>query len=107
MGGRDKIAHFLRLFMGTGVGHCGGGVGPNVIGGEIAPVRDEKHDIVEAVVHWLETNEAPETIIASRIDADGRLLSQRPWCTYPALAKWDGIGNRNNSTSYQCKMPQP
>jgi feruloyl esterase len=105
MGGHDTVDQFMRLFMGTGVGHCGGGIGPDAIGAAFntpAPVRDTQHDIVEAVVNWLTSGNAPEVIIASKIGANGEVISQRPWCAYPDVAVWDGEGDRNKASSYSC-----
>jgi feruloyl esterase len=103
MGGHETVDRFVRLFMGTGVGHCGGGAGPNVIGGISAPERDSRHDIVEALARWLADGTAPELIVASRVNNDGEVTSQRPWCAYPAVAQWDGKSDRSKVESYSCQ----
>ncbi|HVZ23700.1 MAG TPA: tannase/feruloyl esterase family alpha/beta hydrolase, partial [Vicinamibacterales bacterium] len=54
MGGRDKTGDVLRFFLAPGVGHCGGGAGPNPSGQ------------FEAMVNWVETGKAPETLDAVR-----------------------------------------
>lgn len=104
--GADAVDDFVRVFMGPGVGHCAGGVGPDAIGGAFnppAPRRDKDHDVVEAVVHWLKHAEAPVSIVASKWDASGKVIAQRPWCAYPDIAVWDGEGDRASVGSYVCR----
>ncbi len=103
--GADKTDQFVRLFLGTGVGHCGGGDGPDAIGGAFnspAPVRDKEHDVVEAVMNWVKNDEAPSSIIASRMNETGAVTAQRPWCAFPKIAKWDGKSDRSKASSYSC-----
>jgi feruloyl esterase len=97
---------FYRLCMGTGMAHCGGGVGPNAVGGAFgspAPVRDAEHDVIEALAAWIENGRAPEQVIATRCADDGSVGAQRPWCAYPASAVWDGTGDRSRPASYRCE----
>ncbi len=103
--GADAVDPFYRLFMGTGVDHCGGGLGPNAIGstfGLPAPQRDAEHDVMEALARWIEEGEAPEQIIATRYGEDGSVVAQRPWCVFPKVARWDGQGDRTKVESYSC-----
>jgi len=104
--GADAVAPFYRLFMGTGVDHCGGGNGPNAIGGAFgspAPQRDADHDVMEALARWIQTGQAPEQIVATRFGEDGSVVAQRPWCAYPKVARWDGRGDRSKAGSYRCE----
>jgi hypothetical protein len=101
MGG-EKVASFYRLFMGTGVDHCAGGPGPDSIGGGAYGEADADHDVMSALVRWLQKGQAPEQIIASKYAADGTVMAQRPWCSYPGVAVWDGKGDRNLAVSYHC-----
>ena len=55
MGGAAKTAPWTRLFMAPGMGHCGGGEGPN------------QFDTVAALEQWVEQGKAPDRIIASRV----------------------------------------
>jgi hypothetical protein len=112
--GADAVEPFYRLFMGTGVDHCGGGLGPNSIGstfGVPAPQRDADHDVMEALARWVEEGEAPEQIIATRYGDDGSVVAQRPWCAFPKVARWDGQGDRTKVESYSCviagRRPEP
>jgi hypothetical protein len=106
MGGLEAIRPFYRLFLGTGMGHCGGGNGPNAIGGAFglpAPVRDAEHDVMAALATWVEKGRAPETVVATRYGPDGGVAAQRPWCAYPKVPVWDGVGDRKDPGSYGCK----
>ena len=53
-GGYEHTQEFARLFMAPGVGHCGGGDGPQPQG------------LFEAVVDWVEHGKAPEQILATK-----------------------------------------
>ena len=70
--------------------HCGGGVGPNAVGGVFglpAPSYDPAHDVVAALAHSAEDGVAPGQIIATRYrdnDPTKGIEAQRPWCAYPA-----------------------
>lgn len=55
MGGPSQTTDFFRLFMVPGMGHCGGGPGPNTF------------DAVGALDQWVERGKAPEKIVASHI----------------------------------------
>jgi feruloyl esterase len=111
MGGIDKIQSFYRLFLGTGMGHCGGGNGPNAVGGVFglpAPTQDAEHDLVAAVANWVENGVAPQKITATHfVDNDPAkgIDAQRPWCPYPAVARFDDKGDRSQASSYACGAP--
>ena len=53
-GGYKRTEKFARLFMAPGVGHCGGGNGPQPQG------------LFNAVVNWVEHAQAPDTILATK-----------------------------------------
>lgn len=116
MGGAKSIQSFYRLFMGTGMGHCGaslpGGNGPNAIGGVFglpAPGRDPDHDLIAALAHWVEDGVAPEQITATKYEGDDPakgIIAQLPWCAYPAVARYTGQGDRSKAASYICKPPE-
>ncbi len=58
MGGVSQIQSFYRLFMAPGMDHCGGGVGPNSVGG-VFNLPPPKHDVVVALAHWVEDGVPP------------------------------------------------
>ncbi|CAK4033257.1 Hypothetical predicted protein [Lecanosticta acicola] len=65
-----QAAVFYRYFEAPGVGHCTGGPGP-------LPA-----DTLDAVVRWVERNEAPEILTARGQDQDGSDVV-REICMYP------------------------
>jgi feruloyl esterase len=111
LGGVDRIASFYRLFMAPGMDHCGGGPGPNAIGGVFGSPsvsRDPGHDVVAALAHWVEDGVAPERIVATRYrdnDPSKGIEAQRPWCAYPATARYSGQGERSIAANYTCVTP--
>ncbi|KAJ7689575.1 tannase and feruloyl esterase [Mycena rosella] len=80
---------FYRLFLVPGMGHCSGGVGSTRFGQgnvDTAPsVNASSHNILLALVDWVEGGKAPATIIGS--DTNG---TERTHCRYPMRSVWDG-----------------
>ena len=111
MGGAPQTQSFYRLFMAPGMQHCGGGAGPNAFGGPFglpAPTHDALHDVVAALAHWVEDGVAPAQIVATnaRTTTHEKAYSmQRPWCPYPAVARYWGQGSRNEPASFACAAP--
>ncbi len=106
----DDVRRFHRLFMLPAVGHCGGSTGPSAIGGG-APeppkaLRNAETHAVSAVIKWVEQGVAPEKIVASRLDAAGVVVRQRPVCPYPAQAAYIGSGDINSAASFRCVTPR-
>ncbi len=83
---------FFRLFMAPGMGHCGGGIGP------------DRHDSVTAMVNWVEKGKAPDLMIASRV-ADNRVVRTRPLCAYPQVARYSGTGSIDDAANFRCVAP--
>ena len=107
----ENVRSFYRLFMAPGMDHCGGGPGPNAIGGVFglpSTARDPGHDVVSALAYWVEDEVAPDQIIATRYhdnDPAKGVEAQRPWCTYPSVAHYSGQGDRSAAASYACTAP--
>lgn len=76
----------VRLFLAPGVGHCGGGPGP------------DRFDALTAMEHWVERGTAPDRLIATKA---GSALS-RPLCPYPLLPRYKGGGNPDRASSFEC-----
>lgn len=89
MGGAGKTSGFLRLFLAPGMGHCGGGLGPNTF------------DTLGALDRWITQGTAPDKIIASH-STNGAVDRTRPLCPYPLQARWNGSGNPNDAASFTC-----
>ena len=67
---------------------------------------DAQHDVVLAVMAWVENGTAPDAIVATKFTNDTASLgvhSQRPICKYPQQAKYSGSGDVNDPTSWKCQ----
>jgi tannase/feruloyl esterase len=84
-----SAAAWVRLFMVPGMGHCGGGEGPNTF------------DMMTALEAWVERGAAPERVVASRA-ADGKVERTRPLCAYPQVARYSGTGSIDDAASFVC-----
>ena len=82
----------MRLFMVPGMGHCGGGPGPN------------QANFLGAMERWVETGVAPGRITASHV-TNGRVDMTRPLCPFPQVAKWNGVGSTNDARDFTCEAP--
>ncbi len=104
--GLTTTRQFFRYFLVPGMAHCGGGPGLHDFGQnlQLEGPQDSDHDILTALVGWVEQGVAPEQIIASTyvddIAAKG-IRFQRPICPYPQFPKYVG-GDQNSATSYRC-----
>jgi feruloyl esterase len=68
------------------------------------PEVDADHDLLSAIVQWVEENKAPEKIIASKV-TDGKVVMTRPLCPYPQLARYSGHGDVNVAANFVCIKP--
>ncbi|HXJ89446.1 MAG TPA: tannase/feruloyl esterase family alpha/beta hydrolase [Candidatus Binatia bacterium] len=81
---------FFRLFMVPGMGHCGGGPGPNTF------------DPLGTLDRWVSDGTPPDKIIASHL-TDGKVDRTRPLCPWPQVARFKGSGNSDDAAQYVCK----
>ncbi|GLB40755.1 putative tannase and feruloyl esterase [Lyophyllum shimeji] len=86
---------FYRLFLIPGMNHCAGGPGAWSFG-QVKPlpkvVNDSSHNILLAMVDWVERGVAPETIIGTGSDG-----ARREHCRYPrSRSVWNG-------TAFECR----
>ena len=82
----------VRLFMAPGMGHCGGGDGPNTF------------DKIGALDRWVEEGKAPDSLIASHLTG-GKTDRTRPLCPYPQAAQYKGSGSIEDAANFTCKVP--
>ncbi|KAJ7073308.1 tannase and feruloyl esterase [Mycena belliarum] len=78
---------FYRLFLVPGMAHCFGGVGAGAIGqddGQNA-VNTSSHNVLLALVDWVEGGKAPSTIVGTAEDG-----TERTHCRYPMRSVFDG-----------------
>lgn len=82
-GSQERANAHTRLFLAPGMGHCGGGPGPNT------------WDKLVPLVEWVEKGQAPESLIASR-SVNGAVVNERPLCPYPQQARYLGQPGRDD-----------
>lgn len=96
MGGPEATDDFLRLFMVPGMDHCGvlangPGIGQNGL------------DPLTALETWVEEGEAPERLLATKTDTEGKTLWTRPLCPHPQEAVLTGA-DPTKAESFTCKV---
>ena len=96
MGGIDAVDDFNRLFMIPGVDHCGILSGPGINQGGI--------DLLTALERWLDTGDAPDSLLTTHRDADGAVNWTRPVCAYPAEATYTGDGDWTDAANFTCEV---
>lgn len=88
-----------RLFMMPGVAHCAGGNGPSFV------------DYLGALDRWSETGVPPDRLLATKYDSVSKymtgqpvkVVSTRPVCAWPKVARYEGVGAVNDASSYVCR----
>ena len=94
--------------MAPGMAHCEGGIGPNVFGQfttSTPPVIDAQHDMVSAIVRWVEQGVPPDQITATKYVNDNPaqgVLRTQPLCPYPQTAQYTGSGSPDRAANYYC-----
>lgn len=76
-GDLQAAGEHTRLFLAPGMGHCGGGAGPN------------DWDKLAPLVQWVERGTAPEAITAVH-RTNGTVDNERPLCPWPQQARYVG-----------------
>jgi Tannase and feruloyl esterase len=92
VGGGARVYGSYRLFMAPGMGHCGGGEGPNTF------------DMVAALEQWVEHGKAPDQVLASH-STNGAVDRTRPLCPFPRLAIYRGTGSIDDAANFVCRLP--
>ncbi|HKS99779.1 MAG TPA: tannase/feruloyl esterase family alpha/beta hydrolase [Rugosimonospora sp.] len=85
--GARRVGEFYRLYMFPGVGHCGGGYGPN------------QFDLLTPLVDWVESGTTPSRVVASAA------TYSRPVYPYPTRVRYAGQGDVNSAASYVPYQP--
>ncbi|KAI0115669.1 feruloyl esterase B precursor [Nemania sp. FL0031] len=109
-----NLDDFYRFFLIPDMGHCSGSTnGPWYIANSalsgathsVPGFENAEHDIILAMMKWVEAGEAPEKLVATKFVNDTATLgvrSQRPLCVYPKQAKYIS-GDPNLPGSWECK----
>ncbi len=86
----ERLHDFYRLFRAPGVGHCGGGAGP------------QPQNLFDALVNWVENDVAPDQILAQSTSSSGVVTRTRPLCPYPQTAIYNGTGSTDDAKNFHC-----
>ena len=84
------VQKFYRVFRAPGVGHCGGGAGPQPQG------------LFDALVNWVEHKVPPKTITAT-VTTGGVVTRTRPLCPYPQTALYKGSGSTDDAANFHVR----
>ena len=112
-----SLDDFYRFFLVPGMGHCSGSAvapwyfaaGEQQLNGTTHSVpgfENAQHDVILAVMAWVENGTAPDQIVATKFANDtaaSGVQSQRPLCVYPKQAKYVGEGNVDEASSWECR----
>jgi len=85
------LDEFYRLFLIPGMNHCDTGPGAWAIGQAgltSSPINDTSHNVLLAIVDWVEHGNAPDTIIGTNVGANATTF--RTHCRYPQRSVWNG-----------------
>lgn len=97
-----KADESVRLFMAPGMQHCFAGPGPYAL------------DQIGDIDRWVSSGNAPKQIMASRPESvlasflgqDAKILRTRPLCAYPMTAHYNGTGSTDEAANFSCKAPK-
>jgi feruloyl esterase len=94
VGSRESTQDFFRLFLVPGMDHCGIEEGPG----------NTQHgfDPLTALERWVEHGEAPTSLLTTKTDSTGNVIWTRPVCPYPQRAVYDGDGDVNDASNFEC-----
>ena len=96
MGGPAAVVDFYRLFMVPGTGHGepeGSGVS----------LKDM--DLLPSLEKWVEEGVAPDSLLTTKTDKEGKTLWTRPVCPHPQVARYRGTGDPKDAASFDCAAP--
>ncbi|KAI1340416.1 tannase and feruloyl esterase [Xylariaceae sp. FL0016] len=106
----QQMDEFYRLFRVPGMNHCSGGPGAWAIGqgGSEAAYTipfDGTHNVLAAMVDWVENGVPPDTILGTKFVNDtpsAGVAYRHRHCKYPYRSTFDGVGNPLNESSWDC-----
>lgn len=83
-GGLANVTPWFRFYLAPGVGHCGGGGGP------------QPQSLFNVMVDWVENGTVPDRILSQ---AGSRT---RPLCPWPQTAIYNGSGSTDDWNNFTC-----
>ncbi|MET3781816.1 feruloyl esterase [Brevundimonas sp. 1080] len=97
--GAARAADSTRFYVAPGVNHCAGGAGP------------DQTDLLAALDRWVVDEIAPATLLAERVESDGRPARSLPLCQYPAYPRYTGSaddeGAARQAANFTCITARP
>ena len=70
--------------------------------------EDARHDVVLAMMNWVENGTGPTELIATKFVNDMNpyegVSRQRPLCVYPAQAQYKNSGDIDAADSWECRQ---
>lgn len=91
--GEDAAHDSLRLVVVPGHGHCW----------EHIARAPDRFDPVQVLERWVEDGVAPDRIVAEQWTESGDIVRTRPLCAWPREAVWDGHGDVDDESSFECR----
>lgn len=105
----NSLDDFYRYFRISGMGHCGTGPGAWDIGqtytGRNQTMSSPQNNVLEAIVAWVENDDAPEYIEGIKwIDdvPDEGMDFRRRHCMYPKRNVYNGTSNGKDEDGWRC-----
>ena len=95
--GLTQTQDFFRFFLVPGMAHCGGGPGLGDFG---QGIQDTGHDVLTALMDWVEKGIAPDKFTGSGYDPVNKVRFERPIYPYPMVPEYIG-GDPTSPSSYQ------
>ncbi|GAA5888806.1 hypothetical protein JCM6882_002860 [Rhodosporidiobolus microsporus] len=114
--GYKDLSDAYRLFMVPGMGHCRSGPGAwnmgangqrplSLLGSGQSSEFDREHDMILALIDWVEKGVAPESITSAKYNGDDKnegVKFERKLCPYPKQGVYTG-GDPNSADSFECR----
>lgn len=88
-GGLETVDQWSRVFLVPGMAHCAGG-----------ERTLDNFDALDAIVQWVEQDQAPDSIIATGSSMPG---VSRPLCPYPQHPHYTGNGDMDDAANFMCR----
>ncbi|EON64415.1 hypothetical protein W97_03646 [Coniosporium apollinis CBS 100218] len=117
-----ELDPWYRMFLVPGLQHCVGTpsnmnapwyfAGPNqarrlgTSAYSVPGFSDAQHDVLLAMMAWVENGTAPDQIIATKWENDtlhDTVERQRPICAYPKQAMYSGEGDEDEAENWRCE----
>jgi hypothetical protein len=89
-----KTKDFARFYLFPGMGHCGGGLGPN------------SFDLLPPLMAWVEEGIAPYELVADGTNPLTGEAMSRPVYPYPTVARYNGTGSTDDDANFEPYTPK-